>query len=206
MAENEFDPIEQTHRRSPLLMNRHDTALIVIDVQQKLLPHIDDHDVMEFNITRLIDGARVLQIPVYATEQYPKGLGPTVSSVRDTLGEAPCFEKTMFSVRESRTLLEALNNGNVKHVLLTGIETHVCVFQSAMDLMSEGFNVCVCIDAVGSRSEEDFMTAMQRMETAGAVLVSTEMALFEWCERAGTPEFKKVSAIVQRQFEPTPQD
>ena len=203
MSQENSDPTLQTNRRSPLLMNRSDTAMLIVDVQQKLLPHIADNDQLLFNIIRLIDASNVLGLPVFVTEQYPKGLGPTVSQLQESLGEdSPVFEKTMFSVRECRSLFESLSEKEIDNVLLVGIETHVCVLQSAMDLMSEGYNVFVCIDGVGSRYEEDFMTAMQRMETSGVVLVSAEMAMFEWCEKAGSPEFKKISRIVQREFVP----
>ena len=187
--------------RSPLLMNRNDTAILVVDVQQKLLPHIADNEELLWNIGRLVRGAKILDMPVFATEQYPKGLGTTVNELTSQFpGNTNVFEKLMFSVRECDQLFKQLQDRNIKNVLLLGIETHVCVLQSAMDLMGSGFDVFVCIDAVGSRFEEDYMTAMQRMETSGAVLVSTEMALFEWCERAGSPEFKKISRIVQEEF------
>ncbi|MEM9411624.1 MAG: isochorismatase family protein, partial [Planctomycetota bacterium] len=112
----------------------------------------------------------------------------------------PVFEKRMFSARECSKLVEDWHQRKLKNILLTGMETHVCVMQSAFDLMSKGFEVFVCIDAVSSRNEEDDMTAMQRMESCGATLVTTEMALFEWCETSNTEEFKAISKIVQREF------
>lgn len=188
--------------RSPLLMNRFDTAVIVVDVQEKLLPHIADGDEMVFNIERILEAANEIQLPVFVSEQYPKGLGHTVSDFGILLDSFPVYEKSMFSIRECEQLWEQLQQRKIKNVLLVGIETHVCVFQSAMDLLANGYDVFVCIDAVGSRHEEDYMTAMQRMETSGVTLVTTEMALFEWCEKAGTPEFKVISKLVQREFVP----
>ena len=188
--------------RSPLLMNRTDTAIIVIDVQEKLLPHIADNEEMVFNIERILEAANELQIPVFVSEQYPKGLGHTISEFEVLLDSFPVYEKSMFSIRECEPLWEQLQKRDIKNVLLVGIETHVCVFQSAMDLLANGYEVYVCIDAVGSRFEEDYMTAMQRMETSGVTLLTTEMAMFEWCEAAGTPEFKSISKLVQREFVP----
>ena len=188
--------------RSPLLMNRNDTSLLIVDVQKKLLPHIAENEALVWNLGRLVQGAALLEIPIHVTEQYPKGLGATIDEIKSALpADTKYHEKRMFSARECSALWEDLKSANTKNVLLVGIETHVCVLQTAMDLMSSGFNVFVCIDAVGSRFEEDFMTAMQRMETSGAVLVSTEMALFEWCESADSPVFKKISRIVQEEFE-----
>ena len=186
--------------RSPLMMNRYDTAMLVVDVQEKLLPHVSDQEEMMWNIGRLIKGAKLLDVPAFATEQYPKGLGKTVTDVSDVLDNGHVHEKLMFSCRECDGLIEQMRSSEIKNVLLVGVETHVCVMQSAFDLMAAGFEVFIGIDAVGSRFEEDYMTAMQRLETAGAVLVTTEMALFEWCEKAGSPEFKKISRIVQEQF------
>lgn len=188
--------------RSPLLMNRDDSALLIVDVQEKLVPHIAEQQAMLWNIGRLCRGAAVLGVPVCLTEQYPRGLGATVQEIKDQLGpDMAIHEKLMFSARECTELNSALQDKNIRNVVLTGIETHICVLQTAMDLMANGYNVFICIDGVGSRHEEDFMTAMQRMETSGATLVSTEMVLFEWCEKAGTPEFKKISRIAQEEFD-----
>ena len=184
--------------RSPLLMNRDDTALLVIDVQEKLWPHIEDHDLLAWNIARLLEGAGTLGVPILLTEQYPKGLGATIEPLRTQEDDSMVFEKLMFSCRECEQLYVKLKELNVTKVLLAGIETHVCVMQSALDLLAAGFDVYVCLDAVGSRSEADFMTAVARMETSGVTLVSTEMALFEWCERAGSDEFKAISKLVQQ--------
>lgn len=188
--------------RSPLLMNRNDSALLVVDVQQKLLPHIADNEEMLWNISRLTRGANILDVPVFVTEQYPKGLGRTAEELSSQFDEnVPVFEKLMFSARECDALFKQLDSKEIRNAVLVGIETHVCVLQTAMDLMSAGYDVYVCIDAVGSRFEEDYMTAMQRMETSGAVLVSTEMTLFEWCETAESAEFKKISRLVQESFD-----
>ncbi|MCS7238374.1 MAG: orotate phosphoribosyltransferase [Thermoguttaceae bacterium] len=183
--------------RSPELMCRHDSALLVIDVQERLLPVIDRGHLVVWNIGRLIRAAKLLGVPVFGTEQYPKGLGPTVPQLRDLLGPLP--SKLMFSCRECGEIFRELRAADRHKVLVVGIEAHVCVLQSVLDLIAEGFRVYVPVDAVGSRFVVDYEAALRRMEASGAILTSTEAVLFEWCEVAGTWEFKELSAIVREQ-------
>lgn len=190
-----------TLTRSSDLMSRDDTALLVVDVQERLLPSIPDRDRIVWNIRRLIDGAQALQLPVVATEQYPKGLGATIPPLAEKLGEIP--SKVMFSCRECVDAFRPLVDQGRHKILVVGIESHVCIQQTVLDLISEGFRIYVAIDAVASRFEIDHQTALRRMETAGATLTSTEAALFEWCEVAGTPEFKQISQLV-REEQPKP--
>jgi nicotinamidase-related amidase len=178
-------------------MSRTDTALAVIDVQERLLPSIIGGERIVWNIRRLVDGAETLQMPVVATEQYPKGLGATVSPLAEKLGEIP--SKLMFSCRECVELFRQLVDQGRHKILVVGIETHVCVQQTVLDLLAEGFRIYVAVDAVGSRFEIDYQTALRRMESAGATLTTTEAALFEWCEVAGTSEFKQISQLVREQ-------
>ncbi len=186
-----------TLTRSSDLMSRNDTALLVVDVQERLLPSIPSGDRVVWNIRRLIDGAQALQLPVVATEQYPKGLGATVSPLAEKFGEIP--SKLMFSCRECVELFRSLVDQGRHKILVVGIESHVCVQQTVLDLISEGFRIYVAVDAVASRYEIDYHTALRRMESAGATLTSTEAALFEWCEVAGTPEFKQISQLVREE-------
>jgi nicotinamidase-related amidase len=181
--------------RSPQLMSRHDTALLVVDVQQKLLAHIAGHRRVAWNTRRLIDGAHILGMQVLATEQYPQGLGPTLPELAERLGDIP--SKLRFSCGGCAKVFEGLPERGIHKLLVVGIEAHVCVQQTVFDLMTHGFAVFVGADAVGSRYALDYELALRRMESAGATLTSTEAALFEWCEEAGTPEFKRVSALVK---------
>lgn len=183
--------------RSHDLMSRDDTSVLVVDVQEKLLRVILNRDVLVWNIRRLIDGARVLGLPVAATEQYPQGLGKTVSPLAERLGEIPA--KLMFSCRECAGLFRDLAERGRHKILVAGIESHVCVQQTVFDLLSEGFRVYVAVDAVSSRRELDLRTALHRMESAGATLTTTEAALFEWCEVAGSAEFKQISVLVREE-------
>ena len=181
--------------RSPELMSRGDTGLLVVDVQEKLLPAISQHERLAWNIRRLIDGAKILGVQVAATEQYPKGLGRTVSLLAQRLEVIP--EKLMFSCRECSVVFDRFREANLHKVLVVGIETHVCVQQTVLDLLADGYRTFVAVDAVGSRSTMDHDTALRRMDSAGATLTTAESALFEWCEAAGTPEFKQISALVR---------
>lgn len=184
--------------RSPLLMSRGDTALVVIDVQDKLVSLIEGQRRMIWNIRRLLDGAKILGVPVAATEQYPQGLGPTTRELAERIPTA-IPAKTVFSCRECHAAFTELAERGVNKLLLAGIETHVCVQQTALDLLGEGFSIYLAVDAVGSRGRLDHETALRRMETSGVTLTTTETSLFEWCERAGTPEFKQISQLVREQ-------
>ncbi len=181
--------------RSPELMSRDDSALLVVDVQEKLIGFIQNHRRLVWNIRRLIDGARVLGLPVVATEQYPRGLGPTVPELAASLGAIP--EKLSFSCGGCPEVFTNLQDRGVHKILVAGIESHVCVQQTVFDLLCAGFRVYVPADAVGSRFDIDYQMALRRMDSAGASLTSTEAALFEWCEVAGTPEFKQISQLAR---------
>jgi nicotinamidase-related amidase len=181
--------------RSPELMSRHDSALLVVDVQVRLLDAMAPPPSLVWNIRRLILAAGILDVPVQATLQYPKGLGPTTPELAELLPESP--EKLMFSCRECGEIFEQLRQRGIFKILVVGIEAHVCVQQTVLDLLSEGFQVYVAVDAVASRYALDAEVALRRMESSGATLTTTEAAMFEWCEVAGTAEFKQVSALVR---------
>ena len=176
-------------------MSRDDTALIVVDMQEKLLKLIPCRERLVWNVRRLIDGAKILGITVTATEQYPQGLGPTAPELAERLGTIP--GKLSFSCGECGEIFAGLRERGVFKILLCGMETHVCVQQTALDLLAEGYQVYLAVDALGSRGSLDHEIALRRMDSAGATLTTTEAALFEWCEVAGTPEFKQISTLVR---------
>jgi nicotinamidase-related amidase len=142
-----------------------------------------------------LDGARALGVSIAATEQYPKGLGPTVAELAERLADIP--SKLTFSCGGCPEVFERLRDDGRFKLLVVGIEAHVCVQQTVLDLLADGFRVYVAVDAVGSRFEVDYRTALARMDSAGATLTSTEAALFEWCDEAGTDEFKRISALAR---------
>src|SRR5581483_2277252 len=187
-------------RRSPELMSALDTSLLVVDVQEKLMPLIPGQKRIIWNIRRLIDGARILKLPVLATEQYPKGLGPTVPELAGLIESAP--SKLAFSCLGCDELASKLDESQRSKVLVSGIEAHVCVQQTTLDLLAAGYRVYLAADALGARFPLDYEITLKRMESSGATLTTTEAALFEWCQAAGTPEFKQISALVR---EPAPQ-
>jgi nicotinamidase-related amidase len=186
---------EKSLSRSPELMNRDDSALLVVDVQSKLLPLIPGQQRLVWNIRRLIDGARILSVPVAATEQYPQGLGGTAPELAQRLGTIP--GKTAFSCGECGEIFTEWREKGIWKILVCGIETHVCVGQTVHDLLGEGFRVYVAADAVAARGQFDHDIALRRMDSSGATLTTTEAALFEWCGKAGTPEFKQISQLVK---------
>lgn len=181
--------------RSAELMSRGDTALLVIDVQERLLPAIDRGERVVWNVRRLLDAAKTLGLPVVGTEQYPKGLGPTVAELAERIGPMP--SKLTFSSGGCPEVFEQLRGQGIHKILVCGIEAHVCVAQTVFDLLADGWRVYVAVDAVGSRFEIDCGTALGRMDSAGATLTTTEAAMFEWCQTAGTPEFKEISRLAR---------
>lgn len=178
-------------------MSRGDTALLVVDVQERLVPAIHNHGQVVWNVRRLIDGARILGLPVVATEQYPKGLGPTVPELAQRLGEIP--SKLTFSCGGCPEIFRELESRGLGKILVCGMEAHVCVGQTVLDLLGQGWRVYVAVDAVGSRRPIDCSTALARMDSAGAILTTTEAALFEWCQVAGTAEFRQISRLVREE-------
>ena len=176
-------------------MSADDTALLVVDVQEKLLPLIPGRERLVWNIRRLIDGAKILGLPVAATEQYPQGLGPTTPELASRLESV--HSKLRFSCGECGEVFQELESRGIHKLLVAGMETHVCVAQTVFDVLAMGWRVYVAADAVAARYAIDHDTALRRMESAGASLTTTEAALFEWCQVAGTPQFKQISLLVR---------
>jgi nicotinamidase-related amidase len=174
-------------------LDRDRAALVVVDVQEAFRKAVLDFEAVAERVALLIQGAGVLEIPVVATEQYPKGLGSTVDEVAEHLDDTEPLEKTVFSaVRAEGFDLEGRDQA-----LVVGIETHVCVSQTAHDLLGQGLEVHVARDAVSSRSVTDKETGLAKMESSGAVLTSAETALFELLGEAGTDEFKAIQKLVK---------
>jgi nicotinamidase-related amidase len=170
-------------------------ALLVVDVQERINGVMADDRHLP-RIAALIEGAAILGVPVLATEQYPKGLGATVAPLAERLPAPPLEKKTFSCAREDR-VQRALERLERDQIVITGIETHVCVLQTALDLVERGFTVHVPHDAVNSRRVDDRQWGLHRMNTAGAVVTTTESALFELLGRCGTDAFKAVSKLVK---------
>lgn len=171
-----------------------DSALLIIDVQEKLLPAIPGVPQLLTNLSFILDAAHVVGVPILATEQYPKGLGPTHPAITDRL-TAHRPAKVVFSCGGVPEVIAGL--AGRPSVVLAGIEAHVCVLQTALDLLSRGLRVFVAADAVASRDEFDRRIALRRLDQAGAVLTTVETAAFEWLGTAASPGFKAMSKLVQ---------
>ncbi len=183
--------------RSTKILKKENTALIIIDIQEKLLNVMKDKEKIVSNTVKLIKGCKILNIPIYFTEQYPKGIGPTHKEILDLLENSKRYEKDAFSIIFVQELIKELRDENVSNLILCGIESHVCVMQSALDLDSAGFHVYVIGNAISSRKEEDYLFAIRRFVTSNIQVITYEMALFEMLERSGTEAFKQISSIIK---------
>lgn len=182
------------------LCQSHSSQLLIIDVQERLA-HTMDEDVLAMvvrNTNILSEAATALAIPVLHTEQYPKGLGPTLPAIAGKLtAQTPPIEKTCFSSCGASGIERYLSNAARNQIILTGMETHICVLQSAIELQQRGKQVFVVQDAVCSRSKQHFKNALARLQQAGIVISNTESVLFEWLKDASHPQFKTLSRLIR---------
>ncbi|MBN1782501.1 hydrolase [bacterium] len=183
--------------RHPDLLHVQRCGLIVIDIQEKFVPVISDAEEIIRNTIRLIEAFRLFERPVLLTEQYPKGLGATVKPVLEKTGEYEPLQKTSFSCLGISGFAQKLRSGKVHQAVVCGIETHVCVWQTVMDLLCEGFHVTVVRNAVSSRHAIDRDTAIERMIRAGIHVSTLETVLFEMLETAEHPSFRPVQALIK---------
>lgn len=174
-----------------------DCMLMVVDIQQRLFAAMEEgfRDTFLKNARILIQAAQGLDLPVVVTEQYSKGLGSTIDEVASVLEGVPRYEKLFFSCYRDRAIQAAVDGLSRKTVLILGIETHVCVFQTVLDLLMAGYRVVVADDAVCSRRAHDRQTALAELGRAGALVYSTEMIAFMLLEKAGTQAFRKLSPL-----------
>lgn len=184
----------------PMQIRREGTALLVVDVQERLFPAMDaDHreEVMR-NIKVLATAARRLALPVIVTEQYPKGLGHTLPELRETLGVGvEPIPKVAFSCAAAEGVRARLRAAGIRQIVLAGIEAHVCVLLTALDLLAEGYGVHVAADAVTSRTQASWRLAMDQLRQAGAVVTSTETVLFQWLGQGDTEEFRELARLIR---------
>lgn len=181
-----------------MLLSAFESQLLIVDIQEKLLPAMQDGGRVVRQAGVLLEAAKALGIPVLASEQYPKGLGPTVPDVKSAIGLSSIWPKTHFSAYGEHTLREALmRDDGRKQIVLAGIEAHVCVLQTALDLKEAGREVYVVADATSSRQRESVDIAFARLRAAQVELVTTEMCVFEWLRHAGHAQFKKLSQLIK---------
>ena len=178
---------------------RENTQAMIIDVQERLTPHINDHENVLKKIVTLIKGLQALDIPIMLNEQYIKGLGETLPEIKEVLegSNAKGFEKVTFSACDTGDSWHHLAQQNRSIVILCGVETHVCVLQTALDLLDNGMQPVIIGDAVGSRFPYDKKQAIRRIRRAGGVITTVETILFELCRSSKDPAFKTISNLIK---------
>jgi nicotinamidase-related amidase len=184
--------------RCPELLDRRFSRLLIVDVQEKLVPTIEPQTIQRVieSCRILAEGANLFGVPLTITEQYPNGLGPTVETLSGYLETRP--SKKTFSALECTGWPTAAESTDDRvQAVVAGLETHVCVLQTVLNLLAAGYQTFVVCDAVASRHEIDYRTALERMANSGAILTTAESVLFEWCESSNAPEFKQLSALVK---------
>ncbi|KAA3595967.1 MAG: hydrolase [Calditrichaeota bacterium] len=179
------------------MLDKNSTALVIIDVQERLMNVIFEKEKLIQNLVKLIEGAKVLGLPIIWTEQYPKGLGETIPELKSILEEIKPIEKIHFSCCGEPNFRFELEKVSAHTLLVAGIESHVCVYQTVADLIDSSFQVEVVTDAISSRTKESRELGIKKCNDLGASLTSVEMCLFELLEQAGTFEFKAISKIVK---------
>lgn len=176
-----------------MLLNKEDSLLLLIDVQEKLTPSVLNSDKLIAHCEWLLKLAKKMSIPILVSEQYPKGLGPTLKQFHPYFTSQECVDKVHFSCMGEPMFLHRLKQYDKKQLILIGIETHVCVLQTALAMREKGLDVFVVVDAVSCRGEQNMKYGLKRMQQQGVHLVTSEMVFFEWVSKAGTQEFKELS-------------
>lgn len=183
--------------RNPKILQRENAALLIVDIQERILGVMRNHQSVVENTIMLIQGAKILGVPIYYTEQYPKGLGETAEAIKNELSKTNAIQKMSFSCYGAENLFNEFKENNFSQIIVTGIETHVCVQQTVLDLLANDFQVNLPADAVSSRKKIDYKTALERMRTNGAEITTSESILFELLNVCGTHEFKEILKIIK---------
>jgi len=180
------------------ILNDNESLLFIIDIQERLLKAVFDRSTVQSKSEVLVKTAKILNIPVIITEQYPKGLGETVQTIKETLGEEiKIFEKNFFSALKNEEIEKSIKESGRKQILVMGIETHICVNQTVADLIKAGYEVFVVTDACGSRTETEYLAGIERMKNHGAQMITTEIALFEWLKSSKHEHFKEIQSLIK---------
>ena len=179
------------------ILTNNEVVLVVVDIQERLAAVMGERQKAIANSLHLIEAAKVLHLPVLLTEQYPRGLGPTVPEIKEALPSYAPIEKLMFGCCGEPAFMQALASTGKRKVILCGMETHVCVLQTCLGLLDEAYAVHVVSDAVCSRTKENYKSGIEFMRDAGAVITCTETVLFQLLEKAGTEEFKAISKRIK---------
>lgn len=178
-------------------IKKEETIAVIVDVQERLFPVIHNHDQLSKNIQILIEGLKILEIPIKVTEQYKKGLGETIPEIESLIKAFPHSEKVAFSCCDEPSFMKLINTSETKTIVLAGIESHICVMQTAIDLLGKGYRPVVIEDCVASRNPENKRIAINRLLQSGITVTSYESLLFELCRFSGTDAFKAISKLVK---------
>ena len=178
-------------------IEREHTAALIVDFQERLVPAIADHEALMERVQILLQGLKALEIPMTVTQQYTKGLGETVPAMKEAIGAFEPMEKTVFSAMGCDAFVEWVKAQGKKTILVCGVEAHICVLQSIIDLIGEGYRVFIVADCVGSRVVYNKEYAIQRAVQEGAFVTTCEGALYEMTQGAGTPHFKAISKLTK---------
>ena len=177
-----------------MILNQNNSAILIVDIQTKLLNAVFNKDIVEKNSKILAQAAKILNLPIFVTEQYPQGLGETIEGLKE---QAQVFVKTDFNALNDANFLDALKQSGKKELILFGIETHICVYQTAEALIKDGFIVTIAADACGSRVKYEYDLALNILGKSGAQIKSTEMILFELLKSAKHPNFKELQSLIK---------
>ena len=180
-----------------MLLKAADSLLLVVDIQERLLPVMSSPREVIHNSRRLMQAAQRLAVPIMVSEHYPKGIGHTVFDLREFIPEGAVIEKSHFSCAAHPGFLGQLGVFAKKQIVVVGTEAHVCVLQTVIDLKALGYSVFVVQDAISSRKKESVDLAVERMRMNNIPILNTEMVLFEWLNKAGTPEFKDLMVLIK---------
>ena len=188
-------PNELANNQKTLLED--ETLLLVVDVQEKLISNIKGNQLLIFNIKKLIDTCNLLNVRIAISEQNPLKLGMTLESILEN-NEYPKFEKMEFSCGENKNFINYINEYNFKNIIVCGIESHICILQTSIDLLHKGLNILIPRDAIGSRNKIDNDTAFLRLILSGAVASTTESLICELCKTSSRKEFREISKILKK--------
>ena len=189
---------ENTNNNNQVILED-DTLLLILDMQEKLISNIKNNSLLIFNIKKLIDTCNLLNVHIAITEQNPLKLGETLESILQNK-EYPKFEKMEFSCSKNKSFKDYINKYSFKNIIVCGIESHICILQTSIELLGEGFNVLIPKDAIGSRNDIDNDTAFLRLILSGAVASTTESLICELCKTSSRKEFREISKILKTSF------
>jgi len=179
------------------LLDKEDTGLLIIDVQEKLMHVMGQKQRVLDNIIRLLHLSKLYHLPIMLTEHYRKWLGPTLPVIVETLPSYDPIDKMHFNCCDVDAFNNRLESEGFRNVILTGVESHICLFQTCVSVLERGYNVHVPLDAVDSRTDENWRVGLKLMERAGAVITSTEAVVYQLLKKAGTKEFKKILKLIR---------